>query len=187
MISEMSNKISTYLIENGADESNAEVYAYGAECFLNLLISDGLLLVIGLLTHHVIYLLIWSVSFTLLRVNLGGLHASSQFWCILSGTIIGASSMGVSLFFVEYKVAAILCTLAAAIVAVIIAPVPHKNKKHIQKQRKKIKLKVAVTVSIECVIVCVLYFINPIIASYITSGVVMATIIGVAGVIFNPL
>ncbi|MPM13268.1 hypothetical protein SDC9_59624 [bioreactor metagenome] len=43
MISELSKKISSYLVLNGTDESEASVLAYGAECFINLLISDGLL------------------------------------------------------------------------------------------------------------------------------------------------
>lgn len=186
MISEMSKKISTYLIENGADKSNADVYSYGAECFLNLLISDLLLIVIGLMTHHVIYLLVWAASFTLLRVNLGGLHASTQFRCIVIGTIIGASSMVTSPIFAEFREVAILCAVVSEIIAVIIAPVPHKNKMYLQKQRNKIKLKVTIIATIECVIACILYFIHPMIAAYITSGVVMATVFGVAGVIFNP-
>lgn len=186
MISELSKKISSYLVLNGADESEASVLAYGAECFINLLISDGLLLIIGLLTHRVIYLLIWSVSFILLRVNLGGLHASSHFWCILIGTAIGASSMAISPLWVTHTNTAVICAVLAALIAIIIAPVPHKNKKHVQKQRRKIKLMVAVTVSAEGIAVLTFYSVNPLISAYIVSGLVIATALAVAGLFFNP-
>ena len=185
MISELSRKISAYLIENGADHDD-EVLTYGAECFLNLLISDGLLIVIGLLTHHVVPLLNWAVSFSLLRANLGGLHALSHFWCILIGTGIGSSSMALSSVLSIHPVAAVLCTIAAAIIAIVIAPVPHKNKKYIQVHRKKIKVKVAITTAIECVIICVSYFIDPMYAAYIACGLIMAVTLGIAGTIWNP-
>jgi accessory gene regulator B len=184
MISELSKKISAYLIENGADHEEEEVLTYRAECFLNILISDGLLLVIGLFTHHVVPLLIWAVSFSLLRANLGGLHALSHFWCILIGTGIGASSMAVSPVLAAHPVAAVLCTIAAAIIAIVIAPVPHKNKRYIQAHRKK--MKVAITSAIECVIICVFYFADPIYAAYIACGVIMAVVLGMAGTIWNP-
>lgn len=186
MISELSQKISAYLIENGADHEEEEVLAYGAECFLNLLISDGLLLVIGLLTHHVVPLLIWAVSFSLLRANLGGLHALSHFWCILIGTGIGASSLVISPVLAVHPVAAVLCTIAGAIVAIVIAPVPHKNKKHIQAHRKKMKVKVAITAAIECVMMCVFYFIDPMYAAYFACGLIMAVGLGIAGIMWNP-
>lgn len=185
MISELSRKISVYLIENGA-EDDAEVLAYGAECFLSLLISDGLLLMIGLLTHHVIPLLIWAASFSLLRANLGGLHALSHFWRILIGTVIGASSMAVSPVLAVHPVAAVLCTAAGAIIAAVIAPVPHKNKRYIQARKKKIKRKVAVTAAIECTITCIFYAVYPMIAAYIACGFIMAAFFGIAGTIWNP-
>lgn len=186
MISELSKKISAYLIENGADHDDDEVLTYGAECFLNLLISDGLLLVIGLFTYHVVPLLIWAVSFSLLRANLGGLHALSHFWCILIGTGIGASSMAVSPVLAVHPVAAVLCTVAGAIVAVVIAPVPHKNKMYIQAHRKKMKVNVAITAAIECVMICVIYFADPMYATYIACGVIMSVVLGIAGTIWNP-
>lgn len=186
MISELSQKISAYFIENGADHDDAEVLTYGAECFLNLLISDGLLLVVGLFTHHVVPLLIWSVSFSLLRASLGGLHALSHFWCILIGTGIGASSIIVSPILAIHPVAAVLCTVAGAIIAIVIAPVPHKSKRHIQAHRKKMKVKVAITAAIEYVIICIFYFADPMYAAYIACGFIMAVILGIAGTIWNP-
>lgn len=174
------------MITNDTKADDEAILAYGAECFLNLLISDGLLLLIGLFTHRVLYLLIWSASFLLVRVNLGGLHAPSHFGCIISGTIIGASSMFISPLWAAHTNVAAICALLSAIIAVLIAPVPHKNKMHVQKRRKKIKLIVAATIFIELIAIFAFYFVNEMISAYIISGLVIATIFAVAGMIFNP-
>lgn len=186
MISEAAKRISAYLVENGAGEDDAEVLSYGAECFLNMLIADGLLIIIGLLTHHVVYLLVWSVSFSVLRTNLGGLHASSHFWCILIGTAIGASSIIVSPFWAAHTAIAAVFTAGAVVTAVAIAPVPHKNKRHIQSQKTMAKVKVAAAAAVECALTGIFYFSYPMIAAYIVSGMVMATVLAVAGMMFNP-
>lgn len=186
MISEAARKISIYLVKNGADASNADVFSYGAECFLNMLIADGLLLVIGLLTHHVIYLLVWSVSFSALRINLGGLHASSHLLCIVIGTVIGASSMIISPVWTKHPAVTAVCMAAAAVIAVTIAPVPHKNKRYIQRQKRIAKVKVASAAAVECAITGVFYLFYPMIAAYIVSGMIMATILAIAGMAFNP-
>ncbi|MGE4486003.1 MAG: accessory gene regulator B family protein [Oscillospiraceae bacterium] len=186
MITETSKKISKYLISNGADESDEDVLAYGAECLINLLISDGLLLVIGVFTHHILYLLVWSVGYSVLRLNLGGLHASSHFWCILIGTAIGASSMVISRFWVSHTYITIISVVLAVIIAIVIAPVPHKHKQHLQKQRRKIKYKVTATLIGECIAIVIFYFVDITMASYIVSGLIMATTLAIFGVLFNP-
>lgn len=186
MITEISQKISKFLVVNGADENDEAVLSYGAECLINLLISDGLLLIIGLLTHHLIELLVWSVSYSLLRINLGGLHAPTHFWCIVIGTAIGASSMPISGLWLLNTYVTVICVAAAVIIAIIIAPVSHKHKQHIQRRRKRIKLKVTVILLCECFAVLFFYQVNPTIASYIVSGLVMATVLAVLGALFNP-
>ena len=186
MISELSHKISKFLILNGADENDEAVLSYGAECFINLLVSDGLLLIIGLLTNHLIELLVWSVSYSLLRINLGGLHAPTHFWCIVIGTAIGASSILISGFWLLNTYFAVMCVVAAVIIAITIAPVFHKQKQYIQKGQKRIKLKVTAILLCECLVGVLFYYFNPTITSYIISGLVMATILAVLGALFNP-
>jgi len=186
MITEMSRKISKFLVQNGASEEDEAVLAYGAECLINLLISDGLLLLVGVLTNRLVYLLVWAISYSLLRINLGGLHAPTHFWCIVIGTAIGASSIVVSEIWLINTYVTVICAAAAVLIAVIIAPVAHKHKQHIQKRRKKIKRKVAIILLCECVAIVICYRVNPAIASYIISGLVMATVLAILGALFNP-
>ena len=186
MISEISHKISKFLILNGAEENDEAVLSYGAECFINLVISDGILLIIGLLANHLIELLVWSVSYSLLRINLGGLHAPTHFWCIVIGNAIGASSMLISGLWLLNTYVTIICVAAAVLIAIVIAPVSHRHKQHIQRRRKKIKLKVTVILLCECIAIIFIYQFSPTIASYVVSGLVMATFLAVLGALFNP-
>ena len=186
MIATLSRRISRYLVANGADASDEDVLTYGAECFLNEVISMVLLVLVGSLTNHVWELLIWSVSFCLLRVNLGGLHATSHGWCIATGTLIGASSLLISPFLVQYVVFAGLLTLAAAVTACLIGPVPHKNKQHVQRKRIEIKQNVIMVVMLVCIASVIFYFASPAIAAYIVSGLILATLLAVAGLLWNP-
>lgn len=185
MIKRLSQQISQYLVANGAEESE-DVLAYGAECFINEVISNGLLIVIGIITNHVLEVLVWSVSFCLIRVNLGGLHASTHAMCIAIGTLIGASSLMVSPFLLQHIAFASALMLVAAVTASIIAPVPHKNKQHVQVKKEAIKRKVIITAVLECIVALVLYFVSPVIASYVMSGLIMATVLGFAGFLWNP-
>lgn len=186
MITEWANKISDYLVNSGEDSDKRETFRYGAECLMNALISQALLLLVGIFTHHVLDLMIWSVCFMLLRVNMGGLHAPSHVWCILIGTAIGASSIVLSPLWVRHPHAAVLCVVLAAIVAVIIAPVPHQNKRYVQKNRRAIKRKVAVTLIVECLIALILFSIYPVRSAYIVSAITMVTVLGMAGMVLNP-
>jgi accessory gene regulator B len=141
---------------------------------------------IGFLTHHVAELLIWSISFCLLRVNLGGLHAPNHGLCIVLGTLIGSSSLLFSPLLEQHALLSLFLTITAALIAIVIAPVPHKNKMHVQVKRDEIKQKVVLIAILECAAVVGLYFVSPVIASYIASGLIMATVLAVAGLIWNP-
>lgn len=89
MIHSFSKKISTYLIRAGLPSEKYEVYAYGAECFLNLLICDILLILYAIITHHLLEIIIWTTSFSFLRRHIGGFHANSHFSCIISSVLLG--------------------------------------------------------------------------------------------------
>jgi accessory gene regulator B len=186
MISEMSKKISHNMVKNGADESNEDILAYGAECLINLLISNAMLLVVGFLTHHVIELLVWSISYSFLRINIGGMHASSHLWCILIGTAIGASSMVISPFWITHAFLAVVCVLLSAIIAIIIAPVTHKHKRHVQEKKIQIKFITAIVLICESMAILLFYFIDFTMVSYIASGIIMATALAILGLLFNP-
>jgi len=66
-----------------------------------------------------------------------------------------------------------MLTVVVAVTACIIGPVPHKHKQHVQIKRKEIKRKVIVVVMVECIATVIFYWINPVVAAYIASGLLL--------------
>ncbi len=186
MIEVLSKKIAKSLIQNGTDHYSEEVLAYGAECSLNLILSNAILLFIGLLTHHTIDLIIWSLSFVLLRKDLGGIHASSHFACISIGSFVGASSIIISPLLLYNKGITLLILFFCFIISVVIAPVPHINKLYLLANKPVIQRKVAVILLLELTIAGIFYLWFPLHVPYILSGIIYATFFAILGYWFNP-
>lgn len=186
MIETVSRKIAKTLIKNQTDQYNEEVLTYGAECFLNQFLANAILLSIGLLTGHAIDVILWSISFVMLRKNLGGFHAPSHFLCIASGSLIGASSLIVSPLLLSNQVISVLLLFFACITAVILAPVPHINKLYLLDDKPRIQRKVAVTLAAELLLAGILYFHFPSTAAYIVCAILYATFFAILGYFLNP-
>lgn len=95
MITAYSKKIVNWLLDRSGtlhDEEDIEVYVYGLECFFNTAIPLLILTVWGVLTHTTSETLCWIMFFSILRHHAGGLHASTQFTCILSSVVLGMSN-----------------------------------------------------------------------------------------------
>ena len=184
MIHAYAENIADYLVENGASQDVA-VLRYGAECFLNELLSSGVLLLIGLLTGSVWELIVWSLSFCSLRVQVGGIHAPTHGLCIFSGAIVGTLSLILSALLLKYAIYSLILTIGCLLTAILIAPVPHKNKMYLQKKRGKIKKNVAIIAAIESAVLAITYMEFPIISSFVMSGIIMATLLGAMGLIWN--
>ena len=123
----MLESIANWLIANGADESNKEIYIYGMECIINEIITDSLLIILGSITGNTLKVLIWLTLFTLIRVNLGGYHARTQIRCIISSTFMGCFCLLILPYLNEIKFLTILCSFISIIIIFRIAPVIHYN------------------------------------------------------------
>ena len=55
MIKRFSKHLSTWLIQNGSNPAQENVYAYGIECLTNELLSDILLFICGFFMHKTMY------------------------------------------------------------------------------------------------------------------------------------
>lgn len=128
MIHKLSLSLTNYLTENGADKSKHSIYAYGIECFLNALFSNILLILLGILTHQLIPLIIYSISFTLIRINIGGFHAPTSGLCILFGLLVDIISIHLNpLWQFYYPLLPCLLLLFSFIFILRYAPIVHKN------------------------------------------------------------
>lgn len=156
MIHSISTKFADYLIQHSLPIEKREIYIYGAECFFNLLISDSILLIYAILSHHLIEFLLWLVSFSLLRTHIGGYHAPTHTSCIISGIVLGIGCLQFHHYLYSYFPISII--LLCVSFAFICKHAPVCSPKHplSAKQQKKEKKISIVCFVIEILLVLVL-------------------------------
>ena len=99
MIYEFSKRTIEYiasLSDQPSDQDQLDVYIYGMECFLNTAIPVILLTICSIMFDSLIETFLWLFAFSLLREYTGGYHASTQFACITSSTMLGIGNTLVS-------------------------------------------------------------------------------------------
>lgn len=143
MITTYSKKIVNWLLYRSGvrhDEEDIEVYVYGLECFFNTAIPLFLLIIWGLLTHTTLETLCWIITFSILRHHAGGLHAPTQFTCILSSLAIGISNY----FVLQHKNMDVsdmlIIFIGCVIICFLYAPVDSGKLKLSQKEYRRKKI-----------------------------------------------
>lgn len=74
-------------------EDDYEVYLYGQKVFLFNLFTNVFIVFVGILLNELLATFVWMLSFTLLRINLGGYHCQSPIKCFLTTNTVYISSM----------------------------------------------------------------------------------------------
>lgn len=176
-------KISDWLISNGAPADNREVYAYGAECLINSLAADILMLFLAFLAGRPFQMLIWLFFFTILRVNMGGYHADTHIKCILLSTLAGFTCIMIyPLFSVPLIV---LLSLSSFISIIFMAPVIHENHPISEKRRKRAHIAAIFIGTGEMLCIAVSYKFDPGFSQLAFTAFYAAVLLGVMG--FNNL
>ena len=143
MITTLSKKISHLLISasNTEPESDQiEVYIYGLECCLNTGFTILILSAWGLFTNTLVETCCWIAAFSILRHHSGGLHAPTQFSCIISSCLLGFTNWLV-IEFISYKTifACFLCVVCI-VICFLYAPTDTPKYKLTKSMRKKEKI-----------------------------------------------
>lgn len=143
MITTLSKKFAHFLISvsNTKPETDLiEVYIYGLECFLNTSITVLILFICGLLTNTLLETFFWIVGFSILRHHSGGLHAPTQFSCIITSCLLGISNCLVTEF-ISYQAihACVICTFCIMI-CILYAPTDTSKYELTESKRTKEKL-----------------------------------------------
>lgn len=134
----VASRIANWLIENGAKESEREVYAYGIECFLNVAITFGTILAIAAAMGKVGITLVWFAFFLPLRHTSGGLHASSRIGCFILSLAVGVGCMLLNAVVVGHTWFIVVGAVFSLIVVFVCAPVIHPNHPVPERQIKNI-------------------------------------------------
>jgi len=181
MLNRFSNSLAQYLVKNGAEEDDLQVYAYGIECFLNLIICDCILLILAFFIHYVPEILIWDISYTLLRMNLGGFHASTHFRCISLSVLLGISSVLINPLWINFPYIIIPTIILCFTVAFFIAPVTDKKYLIPLKKRRKSRANSLFLILISGILSIILISTFPIYAGAILTGFVSAILLAIIG------
>lgn len=187
MIQNLAKKIGYFMICFGMPEENYKIYVYSIECLLNLFISDILLILLGIFTHHLIEIIIWDISFMPLRRQIGGYHANSHFGCICASIFIGGICLICNHFWSSFPIVGYLCLLFLFPVIVKLTPVLHPNHPVTKKQIQRAHQTGIFLFLLETVISFLFLFFYPFCTWCIISGIFSASVLCIVGYFKNSI
>ncbi len=185
MIKTISCNISDFLVKKGANPQQREVYSYSMECLINYLLSDLLLYGTAALFHQLPAVFVWSVSYTMLRVHIGGYHAPTHAACIILGTILGMCGTLINRIWpLSVALPVLLFALILAYI-IVFAPVVHKNHPVSAKNKKKSKWKALFVTLLGYLAAIIMYaFGNPL-ANAVLSGFACALLLALIATLLS--
>ena len=127
MIHRLSELLTQYFMKYGQATDTAEVYIYGIECFISEFIGNLLLLIVAILWHQISAMIIWTLSFLLIRTQLGGFHCKTHFSCLCLSTSIGIFSLLINKFWLYHPSFCIPTYIACLFIIYHFAPIRHPN------------------------------------------------------------
>lgn len=83
-------------------EEDYEVYLYGQKVFLFNLLTNLFIVFVGVLLNELMATLVWIISFSSLRVNLGGYHCQSPMKCVFTTSTVYLSSIMINKYCSQY-------------------------------------------------------------------------------------
>lgn len=89
-------------------EDDYDVYLYGHKVFLFSVITNVSLLIFGCIFNQVFFSIIWIISFSGLRIYLGGYHCSTATRCFFLTHTVFLTSLLVHCYFKNYIIVLIL-------------------------------------------------------------------------------
>lgn len=166
---------------NKLNQSHAHKYAYyyGFQIIYGAINKFILLIIIGLLFHALPQILIVTISFMILRIYIGGLHFDSYTKCTYV-SLFCLVLMGLLSKYISYHFLINLFVFSTIfIIALIYAPVEHKNRPLNNIQKIKFKY-------IALVLICIIYSVQFVIKDTNISNSIMYGVL-LAGIIALPI
>ncbi len=181
----MLDSITDRVVSSGAlSPEQATVFAYGLDSALSSVMSYGALLCIGLLMGQWSAILLWLLSYTLLRQRAGGYHATTRLRCFLMSQLLGIAM----LLLVRVLPLWSCWLLAVPSVAAVwwLAPIQHPNHLLNTKRRAKQHLLARIIVCVEFMLVVCAWWVYPSAAVPIALGMFAACLMmGIAAVLYR--
>lgn len=129
MFSNLSSNIAEQLIENGTiDPESKEIYSYGVEQALVMLMNIITTLIIGFCFDMIWQSIIFMIIYLPLRSFAGGYHASTVLRCYMLGIILTITYLIINKFIPDTDFVISIITVIASMIIFIFAPVETSNK-----------------------------------------------------------
>lgn len=177
----MEERLSCWLIKNGATKDNKEIYEYGIECFTNEFVSNGLILLFAFCYGQLFEMILWLFVFTLLRVNVGGYHAKNKSRCIILSTMLSCFNLVAYQNFIKYPYIIFIISFLSLCIILKISPIIHKNHPLSKKRRILVRKRCLFLSIFEFMVIIFLLFINLRLSALFFSAYLSVTLLAVLG------
>ena len=130
-----------------SDESDVQdFYRYGIEISISSLLNIVLVVIAGILIHHIIESIVFLSLFILIRSFTGGYHADTYFRCNL------LTALANSIFSNKFSLLIIIVLICVTeLIVSILGPIENKNKPIDDSKRIKLKIiGIVITLIINC-------------------------------------
>lgn len=137
-----------------SDESDVQdFYRYGIEISISSLLNIVLVVIAGILIHHIIESIVFLTLFILIRSFTGGYHADTYFRCnLLMCTTVILTALANSIFSNKFSLLIIIVLICVTeLIVSILGPIENKNKPIDDSKRIKLKIiGIVITLIINC-------------------------------------
>lgn len=150
------SKIVTFLTEQEVISSESDVqdfYRYGIEISISSLLNIVLVVIAGILIHHIIESIVFLSLFILIRSFTGGYHADTYFRCnLLMCITFILTALANSIFSNKFSLLIIIVLICVTeLIVSILGPIENKNKPIDDSKRIKLKIiGIVITLIINC-------------------------------------
>lgn len=161
MINYMSKKLTIKLLDKKViSKKDNEIYEYGAEVFISLIINLAVLFLAAILINKIVELVTFLIFFCVLRHVSGGYHAKTHLRCLVISLLSYIVIVFINNFLSSYKLETIIiCTLFSIIMIFKYAPVENVNKPLSNNEIKKYKKRSRIIIILQSIVILTCYFV----------------------------
>lgn len=179
--------ILTLINRNIIEEEDKEIYSYGFNQILFIMLNFITILIIGILFNMLFETIIFIITYIPIRIYTGGYHARTQTKCYIFSVFM----LILALYIIKLKLMSniliiILLSITFSIIILSLAPVEDKNKILDEKEIKIYKKRAIKNLVIILLFLVISLILNKIIiSSYMCTSLLFNSIMLILGKIYN--
>lgn len=172
-----SNLVNTAIQRKVIDRSNTDEYAFGLNAFFTVIFNIISAMIIGVIMNMLFEIVLFIITYKLLRKYVGGGHSKTSIRCYISSCITYIIALiGIKYYPISANITTLIVIICACIMF-IIAPVEAEKKPLDDVERVVFKRRSRITVVICTIIFLLLHYISYIPYGYYCSVVIAVSII----------